>query len=77
MTEPSGQEHEPEYDDDAIRFLAVVWGEGYLSPGGSQEVDRVLEGIDLAGRSVLDFGCGAGGVTLHIAKAHGPDTGRM
>ncbi len=72
MTEPSGQEHEPEYDDDAIRFLAVVWGEGYLSPGGSQEVDRVLEGIDLAGRSVLDFGCGAGGVTLHIAKAQGP-----
>ncbi|MCV3736695.1 methyltransferase domain-containing protein [Rhizobium sp. TRM96647] len=67
-----GQENEPEYDDEAIRFLAVVWGEGYLSPGSSQEVDRVLAGIDLSGKSVLDFGCGAGGVTLHIAKAHGP-----
>lgn len=63
---------EPEYDEAAIRFLAVVWGEGYLSPGGSQEVDRVLSGIDLKGRSVLDFGCGAGGVSLHIAKNHGP-----
>jgi SAM-dependent methyltransferase len=61
-----------EYDDLAIRFLAVLWGEGYLSPGGAEEVDRVLEGLDLGGKRVLDLGCGAGGATLHIAKAHGP-----
>lgn len=61
-----------EYDDAAIRFLAVLWGEGYLSPGGSEEVDRVLEGLELGGRRVLDLGCGAGGVTLHIAKAYDP-----
>ncbi len=72
VTKQSEQEYEPEYDEDAVRFLAVMWGEGYLSPGGAEEVDRVLAGIDLAGKSVLDFGCGAGGVTLHIAKAHGP-----
>lgn len=32
----------PEYDDTAIRFLEALWGEGYLSPGGPEEVDRVL-----------------------------------
>lgn len=32
---------EPEYDDTAIRFLEALWGEGYLSPGGPDEVDRV------------------------------------
>lgn len=33
---------EPEYDDTAIRFLEALWGEGYLSPGGPDEVDRVV-----------------------------------
>jgi ubiquinone/menaquinone biosynthesis C-methylase UbiE len=63
---------EPEYDEAAIRFLGVLWGEGYLSPGGPAEVDRVLAGIDPAGKRVLDLGCGAGGITLHIAKTYAP-----
>lgn len=63
---------EPEYDEAAIRFLGVMWGEGYLSPGGPAEVDRVLAGIDLEGKSILDFGCGAGGITLHIAGTYRP-----
>ncbi|MBR0557914.1 methyltransferase domain-containing protein [Ciceribacter sp. L1K23] len=64
--------HEPEYDEQAIRFLEVLWGEGYLSPGGPEEVDRVLAGLDLRGKSGLDIGCGAGGITLHIARTFEP-----
>ena len=71
-TGEDGAAAEPEYDEAAIRFLGVMWGEGYLSPGGPAEVERVLAGLDLKGKHILDFGCGAGGITLHIARTHAP-----
>ena len=55
-----------EYDDTAIRFLEALWGDGYLSPGGPDEVDRVVAGLSLAGKRVLDVGCGSGGIALHL-----------
>ena len=62
---------EPEYDDIAIRFLEALWGEGYLSPGGPDEVDRIVAGLSLTGLDVLDVGCGAGGIALHLVERHG------
>ena len=59
------------YDNDMISFLETMWGEGYLSPGGPQEVARLLGGLDLAGKTVLDIGCGAGGITLSLARDYG------
>ncbi|MGI9371239.1 MAG: class I SAM-dependent methyltransferase [Hyphomicrobiales bacterium] len=61
---------ELDYPDDLIAFLETVWGEGYLSPGGSQEVDLVLFGLEFSGLNVLDIGCGAGGVTLRLVQTH-------
>ncbi len=58
------------YDSDLTALLEAVWGEGFMSPGGTAEVDRYLQGIDLAGLSVLDIGCGLGGVDIHLAKRH-------
>ncbi len=60
-----------EYDDTAMRFLEALWGDGYLSPGGAEEVDRVLTGFRLMGRTVLDVGCGSGGITLSLVERHG------
>jgi ubiquinone/menaquinone biosynthesis C-methylase UbiE len=59
------------YDDVHIAFLEAIWGEGYLSPGGPEEVARVIEGLDLAGKSVLDIGCGSGAITLSLLRDHG------
>lgn len=58
------------YHADLIGMLELVWGEGFLSPGGPDEIDRMLEGVSLAGRRVLDIGCGVGGVDRHLVVAH-------
>jgi ubiquinone/menaquinone biosynthesis C-methylase UbiE len=62
----------PEYDDSAIRFLEALWGEGFLSPGGPDEVRRVVADIDFTGKRVLDIGCGSGGITLFLAREYKP-----
>ncbi len=66
MSEASHQE----YDDNLMALLEGVWGEGFMSPGGTDEVDRYLDGIDLSGKSVLDIGCGLGGVDIHLVRRH-------
>ena len=59
------------YDERHIAFLERLWGEGYLSPGGADEVARVVEGLDLRGRTVVDIGCGSGGITVALARDFG------
>lgn len=63
--------HDAEYDDQSISFLETLWGEGYLSPGGPEEIRAVLDGTDLRGLKVLDIGCGSGGITLSLAEDYG------
>jgi len=59
-----------EYDDHLTALLEAVWGEGFMSPGGTDEVDRILEGLDLSNASILDIGCGIGGMDVHIARTY-------
>ncbi len=62
---------EGEYGQKQIDFLELIWGEGFLSPGGTAEVDLVLDGLDLKGLNILDIGCGCGGAAFHLIRGHG------
>lgn len=59
------------YDDKHIGFLEELWGEGFLSPGGPEEVARVIEGVEIAGKHVLDIGCGSGAIAVILARDFG------
>ena len=53
---------------DALQF---IWGKGFLSPGGPEEVREMLSGHDLRGSIVLDIGAGLGGIDILLAREHG------
>jgi len=57
------------YEDFPV--LEAVWGEGFLSPGGVEEVGLIVGDADLTGARVLDVGCGAGGATVALVERHG------
>jgi len=38
-----------EYDEGMQALLQLVWGDGYLSPGGPEEVARLLQAPTLSG----------------------------
>jgi SAM-dependent methyltransferase len=60
-------EQQIQYPADFVDRLEILWGEGFLSPGGPEEVKAIVAGIDLGGKSVLDVGCGTGGVDIVLA----------
>ena len=63
--------HENEYYDNMVTMLELIWGEGYMAPGGAGNVARLLYGLDTQGKRVLDVGCGIGGPDLEIARSYG------
>src|SRR5262245_34846634 len=60
-----------QYAKDLTDALQFVWCDGFLSPGGPEEVAEMVAGIDLAGKRILDIGAGLGGVDILLATTHG------
>jgi ubiquinone/menaquinone biosynthesis C-methylase UbiE len=65
--------HENEYYANMVTMLELIWGDGYMAPGGAGNVARLLEGIDTRGKRILDIGCGIGGPVFEMAKTHGAE----
>jgi ubiquinone/menaquinone biosynthesis C-methylase UbiE len=59
------------YPEDLIEWCELDWGEGFLSPGGGEEVAKIVEGLDLTGKHILDIGVGLAGPSCYLVKEHG------
>jgi len=64
-------EHQNEYGDSMVAILELIWGEGFMAPGGEGHVEKMIEGFELEGRRVLDIGCGLGGPACLLAGRYG------
>lgn len=59
------------YTNGVIASLEFAWGEGWLSPGGNEELELLLEGIEIRGKTILDIGVGTGGPALALLGKFG------
>ena len=60
-----------QYPDHLVDRLQILWGEGFLAPGGPEEIREITRDTDLTGKSVLDIGCGTGGPSVLLAREMG------
>ena len=70
VTNTTEEQVEGGYDIDWIPVTDLVWGRGFIAPGGEANVARIVEGVDLRGKRVLELGSGAGGGTIALARNH-------
>jgi phosphoethanolamine N-methyltransferase len=62
---------EIEYPDEMIAMLEIIWGPGFMTPGGEGNVANLVEGLDLRDQRILDIGCGIGGPAFVLAEKYG------
>jgi SAM-dependent methyltransferase len=54
-----------------VDMLELIWGEGFMAPGGPGNVEKMVAGLDLRGKRVVDVGCGLGGPACVLAERFG------
>lgn len=64
-------EHESEYHGAMITMLELIWGTGFMVPGGEGNVANLMKGLDVRDKRVLDIGAGIGGPAFIVAEQYG------
>jgi ubiquinone/menaquinone biosynthesis C-methylase UbiE len=62
---------EIEYPDAMIAMLEIIWGPGFMAPGGEGNIAKLVEGLDVRDQRILDIGCGIGGPAFVLAEKYG------
>lgn len=59
------------YTEEEIIEFEAIFGIGFMSPGGPEEVAKIVESVNLVGKEVLDIGVGIGGPAILLVEKHG------
>jgi len=62
---------EIEYPDTMITMLEIIWGDGFMAPGGEGNIANLVEELDVRDKRILDIGCGIGGPAFVLAEKYG------
>ena len=65
-------DHEVEYDDSMMKMLELIWGDGFMAPGGTENVDSMVNGVDLRGRCAMVIVFEKGELTQTYCRARKP-----
>jgi phosphoethanolamine N-methyltransferase len=65
--------HESEYHEAMISMLELIWGADFMAPGGEGHVEKLIRGLEVRDRRLLDIGCGLGGPAFVLSGKHGAD----
>ena len=65
---PSIEEMNKEYNPTTVGILEFLYGNSFLSQGGTAAIDRMFRGVSLHNKKMVDIGCGLGGSDFYLAK---------
>ena len=54
-----------------LSAMDLIWGEGFMAPGGAGNVEQLVRGLAIDGKRVLDIGCGQGLPACILARDYG------
>ena len=67
----NGKPPESEYNVAIVTLLEWLWGRGFMAPGGAGNIQKMVDGLDVRGKRILDLGCGLGGPAFILARQYG------
>lgn len=59
-----------EYSEEYCRLLEDAYGDGMMSEGGTEAIDRMFLAENLQNKTLLDVGFGLGGAEIYLAEKH-------